>query len=672
MSPFTPEQEEEAAELFRQGRTTAEVFRHFGATSIGQQSPIEQEKAAVESIPNTPSFAKKFGSLIGENLNPFGEKNRGRLADIPSDISETFGGMVDSVSQGRQTSQEARQRNEDGETGRLEAAGEIMGGGLKAGAGVVGQALIGGGKLFTTPEEEEKVKQLVTSATEAVAGTRPAQEIKAQYDDLPPQTQRNIQSAIGAAEGVGTMFGLKPVFDVLRRTFAGAEDTVNAVSQSLTKTPRSEGEIPVQGLDDATQTITIRNGVEANESILSQFGENPVPQLGVNATPPSTPSAVGATISGIGTQVKDFAGRTVREAQDTAARETRLSALPAPEAGVRRAVSDERVIDLVNKLTPEELAITRRLVDQAKLKEGDITTNTAHPKSIAGAELLKPVDHIIQTRKAVGEKLGNIRTQLDSTKDINTNSAFRSFHTYLKEDFQVQFDKQGQIIPGTGRLARGDVKEIQNLYNELNSKTFASQRDIDEFLQRSFKDYDLKQAREKTFSDDVSKIASRARQDMRQLMPQQYNALSTEYAKLSTPLTDIIKLLGYKGDLDSLTAKDLKAGEVGLRVLGNASDRPQSVIDEMVRVATENGYKSDVNLNNIIALTDQLEGLYDITMPRSFSGQVTSGIGNSNAIGAMGDAATMNIGGLYNRAAQSRASQVEIQEAFDAFLQSKM
>jgi hypothetical protein len=37
----------------------------------------------------------------------------------------------------------------------------------------------------------------------------------------------------------------------------------------------------------------------------------------------------------------------------------------------------------------------------------------------------------------------------------------------------------------------------------------------------------------------------------------------------------------------------------------------------------------------------------------------------------MGDAATMNIGGLYNRAAQSRASQVEIQEAFDSFLQSK-
>ena len=648
-------------------------FEEFSAgLPVQRQGESGQATQSTEQVVTESQEAGESGQgFVSRNLNPFGQKNKDRLSDIPSDIGESFDGMVDSVSQGRKNAKEARQRNERGETGRLEAAGEIIGGGLRAGAGVVGQGLIGFGKLFTTPDEEAKVKELVTSATEAAAGTRPVQEIKEQYDALPPQTQRNIQSVIGTGEGVGTMFGLKPVFDVLRRTFAGAEDVANTARLSLTKTPLLEGDIPVQGLDDAAQTIAIRNGVDANESVLSEFGENPSAIQPDTPTPAAPQSTIGATVSGVGSQIKEFAGRTAREAQDAAARETRLKALPAPEASVRRAVSDERVIDLVNKLTPEELAVTRRLVEQAKLKEGDITTNTAHPKSLAGAELLKPVDYIIKTRKAVGAKLGNLRTQLSGKKDINTNSAFRSFHTYLKNDFQVQFDKQGQIIPGTGKLARGDVGEIQNLYDELRSKTFASQRDIDEFLQRSFKDYDLKQAREKTFSDDVSRIAGRARQDMRRLMPEQYNVLSTEYAKLSTPLTDIIKLLGYKGDLDALTAKDLKAGEVGLRVLGNASDRPQSIIDKIVRVASDNGYKSDVNLNNIIALTDQLEGLYDITMPRSFSGQVTSGMDNSNALGAMGDAATMNIGGLYNRAAQSRASQVEIQEAFDSFLQSK-
>jgi len=638
-------------------------FEEFSAgLPVQRQGESGQATRSTEQVVTESQEAGESGQgFVSRNLNPFGQKNKDRLSDIPSDIGESFDGMVDSVSQGRKNAKEARQRNERGETGRLEAAGEIVGGALKAGAGVVGNAIIGTGKLFTTQEEEAKVKELVNTATEAAAGTRPVQEIKAQYDALDPQAQRNIQSVLGAGEGFGTMFGLKPVFDVLRRALTGSvEKGIGAVDEVINPTPPNSGSIAVQGLDEGVQPVQITNGLEANEAILSQFGDTP------------TVSPIMATLSGVGSQIKDFAGRTAKEAQDVAARETRLQSLPVPEASVRRAVSDERVIDLVNKLTPEELAITRRLVDQAKLKEGDITTNTAHPKSIAGAELLKPVDHIIQTRKAVGEKLGNIRTQLDSTKDINTNSAFRSFHTYLKEDFQVQFDKQGQIIPGTGRLARGDVGEIQNLYNELRSKTFASQRDIDEFLQRSFKDYDLKQAREQTFSDDVSRIAGRARQDMRQLMPEQYNVLSTEYAKLSTPLTDIIKLLGYKGDLDALTAKDLKAGEVGLRVLGNASDRPQSIIDEIVRVASDNGYKSDVNLNNIIALTDQLEGLYDITMPRSFSGQVTSGMDNSNALGAMGDAATMNIGGLYNRAAQSRASQVEIQEAFDAFLSSKI
>lgn len=595
--------------------------------------------------------------------------NRDRL-EMGRNVDSTLGKF-------KEERQAARSRVESGEITPGAGARQTIGTGLLRGGEVLGQAALGFTKMLLPQSVETRINE--TLGRDIREATKDGPQPLAGPDSkggLLVSKETNQKLADEVSEVMG-LYKTDENFKADVDSSIGFANMITSLMQAPAKLAANapdiptSGSIPVQGLDDAAQTIAIRNGVDSNESVLSEFGENPSVIQPDTSTPAAPQSTIGATVSGVGSQIKEFAGRTAREAQDAAARETRLKALPAPEASVRRAVSDERVIDLVNKLTPEELAVTRRLVEQAKLKEGDITTNTAHPKSLAGAELLKPVDYIIKTRKAVGAKLGNLRTQLRGKKDINTNSAFRSFHTYLKNDFQVQFDKQGQIIPGTGRLARGDVGEIQNLYNELRSKTFASQREIDEFLQRSFKDYDLKQAREKTFSDDVTRIAGRARQDMRQLMPEQYNVLSTEYAKLSTPLTDIIKLLGYKGDLDALTAKDLKAGEIGLRVLGNAADRPQSIIDEIVRVANDNGYKSGVNLNNIIALTDQLEGLYDITMPRSFSGQVTSGMDNSNALGAMGDAATMNIGGLYNRAAQSRASQVEIQEAFDTFLKSK-
>ena len=451
-----------------------------------------------------------------------------------------------------------------------------------------------------------------------------------------------LNVATDAGEIAGTITGANP-----RALFRG----------DRTPEPRMSGTIPVQQFDVQPQPVQITNGIQKSEEILSQFGE------------PPTLSSVGATMQGIGQQVGDFARRTVTEAQDVARRNQELSALPEPEANIRRAVADDRVIDLVNTMTPEELLVTQRLVDQAKLKQRDITPNTQHPKVIAGEELLKPVDYIITTRKQVGADLGELRKQLDATKNINTNSAFRNFHQYLKSNYSVQFDTQGNIIPGAGTLARSDVPEIQKLYDELRGKTITSQRDIDQFLQRSLKDFDLRQAREQTFSDDVPRIAEQARRDMRQLMPEQYNALSTQYAQLSKPLTDMVKLLGYKGDLDALTAKDLKAGEVGMRILGNAADRPQSVIDDVVNTASANGYSSNVNLNNIITIADQLESLYDITPSRSLQGQVSGAIEGSNAIGAMGDAATMNIGGLYNRAMQSRASQQEIRDAFDAYIQ---
>jgi hypothetical protein len=65
MSPFTPEQEQEALELFKQGKTTAQVFRHFGASSIGQESEIMQEKKAIESVKTNPKFANQFTNLLG-------------------------------------------------------------------------------------------------------------------------------------------------------------------------------------------------------------------------------------------------------------------------------------------------------------------------------------------------------------------------------------------------------------------------------------------------------------------------------------------------------------------------------------------------------------------------------------------------------------------------------
>lgn len=563
-----------------------------------------------------------------------------------------------------------RDRVASGEISPAEGTFQTIGQGFFRGAEFLGKTAIGLAKMALPEPVEQRVRDTLGKDLAELTDAQKAEAFIQRLENSEGSLLVSAEVDKAVAQDIRTFnekMKTDPNFAANVRSTMGYGEALSSLITGPAKsaltpdapTPRRSGSISVQGLDDTIpQPVQIRTAQQATEEVLSKYGEAP------------QQSAFGATISGAAQQFKDFAGRTVKEAQDVAVREQRLQSLPEPEAKIRRVVADERVIDLVDNLTPEEVAVTQRMVDQAKLKQSDITPNTDHPKVIAGEELLKPVQHIIDTRKSVGAKLGEIRKQLDTKKNVNTNSAFRSFHTYLKDNYSVQFDVDGNIIPGTGTLAKSDVPVIQDLYNELRGQTFMSQRGIDEFLQRSYKDFDLRQAREQAFSDEVSRIAERARTDMRQLMPDQYNGLATQYAELSTPLVDVVKLLGYKGPLDELTTKNLKAGEVGMRVLGNAADRPQSIIDEIVKTSGEYGYKSNVNLNNIITLADQLDSLYDITPSRSFAGQVTRGVDQTNAIGAVGDAATMNIGGLYNRAMQSRAAQAEVQQAFENYLKS--
>lgn len=632
---LTDSEKKRVAELKAEGKSLSEIMGYIGGDRTGRGSSVSDAEAK--------AFRQNERSLVS------------RIAtDIPSDISEGFGGAVDAVSRGMETAEGVQERiatpvEEDG-TFRPATGGEVaggvlqsVGGGLRAGAETIGEGLLTLGKLFTTPEAEQAIKSGVESGAESLAQTQPVQAVSRWYQGLSPESQRNVSGALGVAEGLGTMFGAGPAFKAFRQALS---KTAGAVGDVAGGTVRAVGEA-TEGLGEGIRGVTSAVG---------------------GAVQPATDIA-----GGIARQGADFVTRTAREAQDTAQTARRIASLPEPEAKLIRTGADERVVNVIKQAAPEEVSIYRELVDQAKRKEADPTPNTAQPKEIAGREFLKPVDYLITQRDEVGSRLGEVRDTLSTSPTVDINPQFRQFQQYLTQDLGLRIDKNGKLISGTGRIADSDLKEIQKLYSDLRSQTIGqnikSQKWIDEWLQRTFKEYDLRQAREQTFSDDVTRVASRARAILRQSMPEEYNALSTQYAEVMKPIQDMVKLLGYKGDIEQLTAKELRAGEVALRVLGNAAARPQDVIDGVLQTAQKYGYESDVDLNRLIYITDQLEDLYDITPSRGFSGSTARGVDQSG-IGALGEAATLNLGGLFNRALSSRASRQEVREAFEAFLGS--
>lgn len=590
------------------------------------------------------------------------------MQDAKQDRLEMGGAINETLGQAKGEQSRIRERVASGEISPTKGTFQQFGMGLLRGGEVLGEAGMGFAKMALPQSVETRIKEtLGADLAEIFDGggmDRLKEEVnQPQKGGLVPGTQELNQKIADAVKIVIDTYETDETFRTDVNSSIGFINTIGALLSGA-NSPRNTGSIKVEGVGmgnyyNPAQSITITNRTAQQVAEEVVAAANPVKQGNV----------VTDTLSGAAQQVQDFAGRIIRSAQDTAEQNRRLSEMPEEQATLVRTGADERVVNVIKSAPEEEVSIYKELVEQAKKKEADPTPNTAQPKQIAGREFLKPVEHIVEARNGAGARLGEFRRNLSPEKNVNTNPAFRNFHQNLKDKYGVQFDKNGKIIPGKGILPEKDIVQVQKLYDELRSKTITSQKDIDEFLRRSLEEYDITQQREKAFSNLVSEVAESARYEMRQLMPDGYNRAATQYAELSKPLEEVARLLGYKGKMSEISTKDLRAGEVALRILGNAADRPQSVIDEVLRVAKETGYTSEIDLNRLIYVTDQLEDLYDITPSRGFSGSTQRGIDQS-AAGALGDVATMNVGGLFNKVSGSQATRQEVQEAFEAYLNS--
>lgn len=155
------------------------------------------------------------------------------IKDIPSDIKETFTGAVDSVSEGFKTADDVAGRVVSGETSPSAGTFQTIGAGLRAGASVVGQGVIGLGKLFTTPEAEESIKGKVEKGVEKVIEFGPVADVYGAYENLSPEAKRNVDAGFGVVEGITTAFGFAPVVNKFKNVLTGTASKLLRESDSI-------------------------------------------------------------------------------------------------------------------------------------------------------------------------------------------------------------------------------------------------------------------------------------------------------------------------------------------------------------------------------------------------------------------------------------------------------
>jgi len=285
------------------------------------------------------------------------------------------------------------------------------------------------------------------------------------------------------------------------------------------------------------------------------------------------------------------------------------------------------IIDFVRNATPQDKLNRVKMLDIAKRGTEDLSFR-GQAKQVPGESIVKgPIAHLIQikdiaisqTRKAL-DKLGgrpqNARPLLD--KFVNDMA-----------EAGVVVD-EGKLISVRGsKIPEGDLKFYQQVYNELiPTKRGDVPLTYQQMHQLRQKWFDIARA-DKTFTSGPTAYARHLRSLLAQPIDQaskgRYLAAQNKTRESLEGLQDYVRLTGYKGKLEDIGTKDLKAGEVFMRIFGNAADRPSSVLNKIYDTAKKYGYKGSENIHDQLRFADILEDVYGSTT-RSLRGQIGRGI----------------------------------------------
>lgn len=335
-------------------------------------------------------------------------------------------------------------------------------------------------------------------------------------------------------------------------------------------------------------------------------------------------------------------------AEQSTARTAELKALgPEAERAAETGI-DDTVIKFVKGSDPSDKAAYQKMFDVAEQKSGDLAFR-GQPKQIVGQTLVEQASFLAKKLKETGAKLGEEKANLAGTMISPAKTRDAIMKDIAEAGLQVT-EKKG-LQAAEGAPINGDVRDILNdVYKYVSGDKPLDGRNIDRLREYLF------QTSSKTgapLPSNAQRILAKYRnlllEDVGAHAPN-YRALSEQYATQHGVLDEFTKLLGYKGNMQEITEKSLKAGEVAQRVLGNAADRPMAAINDLVHAAQDAGFKGSGNVYNQILFSDLVEHAFGITQPRSLTGSVSRGVeAGMDALGAAADATRGNWLGVVSR-----------------------
>lgn len=322
---------------------------------------------------------------------------------------------------------------------------------------------------------------------------------------------------------------------------------------------------------------------------------------------------------GVGNVPLRMGDRAYEAVQKAAERQQKLkNAPPHIREAMKTGVPDELVTvatagNEADKLSRAEMIdIAKANLDPTYTGTGPRPTITK-PSQVVGDQINNgPVRKLLEIngkgRQGTKEVLNRLPQEPQNFRNI-----FNQFLDDMREAGVVV--KDGKLVTEQGsRVPSTDLRFYQQIYDDFlpgeNLKTELTYRQLHGLRQKYFDTADS----DDLFTQGTTSYAQRMRgflmTEIDDASGGLYRQHQTEIAETLDAIGDYARLIGYKGRIEDITEKSLKAGEVSMRTLGTASDKPLSNIDKLYETAIKYGYEGDENIINQIRFADTLEDIY--------------------------------------------------------------
>ena len=264
-------------------------------------------------------------------------------------------------------------------------------------------------------------------------------------------------------------------------------------------------------------------------------------------------------------------------------------------------------------------------------------SGTVRHKEILGGQMLENTAYVLEEKSAAGKALGAMKKAVHG----ETSNLTDDYHEFL----QVLRDK-GAVISDKGKItalagaADDNIPQLQKILDFLTpddaGKVIRSGKDIDMWRTKMFQEMNSAKAKLQPsasgqssldFSDRITNNVRR-RALIRMAKGNKNMILANDaFEELSTATSKFLKAIGYKGKLtpEAITAKELRAGEIAMRTLGNASANTRDAFQDLIDTARKYGRASNIDDMALVEYTRALEDIFPIARPQSLRGQVARG-----------------------------------------------